>query len=83
MPSQICLNDWDNFGPETVTDSRFEMKHTTRWVGVLTVGTTVLNLDSSPSAWMFKIIKRSRPCYYGFLVRQASPLCIFVEQHYY
>lgn len=38
MCSQICLNDWDNFGSETVTDSRFEMKQTVRQVGVLTVG---------------------------------------------
>lgn len=41
----------------TVTDSRFEMKQAVRSVGVLTVRNTVLNLDSSPSAWVFKTSK--------------------------
>jgi len=50
MRSQICFNDWGNFGLGTVTDSRFEMKQTVRSVGVLSVPNTVLYLESSPSA---------------------------------
>jgi hypothetical protein len=58
MRSQICFNDWGNFGLETVTDSRFETKQTVRSVGVLTVRNTMLNLDSSLSAaWVFKTPK--------------------------
>jgi hypothetical protein len=53
MPSQICFKDWDNFGLETVNDSRFETKQTVRSVGVLSARNTVLNLDSSLSAWVF------------------------------
>jgi hypothetical protein len=69
MPSQICLNDRDNSCFETVTDSRFEMKQAVRNVGVPTVRDTVLNLDSTPSAWVFSITKRIRPCCYWFDVR--------------